>query len=485
MASYKPTIGLEIHAELKTARKMFCNCKNDLEEKRPNVNVCPVCLGHPGALPTLNQEAIFFVAKVGYALGGKIEKNTKFDRKNYFYPDLPKGYQISQFDKPIVVGGSLRGVKITRVHLEEDTGRLLHQLPGEGKARDGSSYVDFNRGGVPLMELVTEPEIHSAEDAMEFARELQLLLRYLEVSDADMEKGQMRVEANLSLSSDDTLGTKVEVKNINSFRAVRDAILYEIERQTEVLDRGGRVIQETRGWDENKKITFSQRTKEDAHDYRYFPEPDLPPVEFSDEELAEIKRSVPELPEDKRVRFQKEYSIPQGQVLEVLIEDRYMASYFEASVSELLTEIQDGNTPNNIQLVLNYLTSDVRGLLKERGEDIRSFRVTPENFADLIVLLIHNEISSRIAKDILRKMDETKLDPRAILEKENLTQINDTASLITTVKKVIVENGKAVEDYKNGNENTIKFFIGQAMKELRGRGNLAELQKLFEEYLPK
>ena len=484
MRAYKPTIGLEIHAELNTPQKMFCSCANDPDEKEPNKNICPVCAGHPGAIPTINREAVLAVAKLGLAVGGKVLERTKFDRKNYFYPDLPKGYQISQYDEPIVLGGMLKGVRLTRVHLEEDTGKLLHQLPGETRGTD-ATYVDLNRAGVPLMELVTEPDIHDADTALEFARELQLLLRYLGISDADMEKGHMRVEANLSVSTDDTLGTKVEVKNINSFRAVRDAIAYEIERQTELLERGERVLQETRGWDEKKGVTFSQRTKEEAHDYRYFPEPDLPPIELKKEELRDIERSIPELPEAKRIRFASEYKIPTGHALEVLIEDRHMAAFFEDSVSELLTEDIGEESAAYTQLLLNYLTSDARGIVKANGGDIRSFKVTPENFADLIVLVGKGEISSRTAKDVLKKMAETGLDPREIVKNENLLQISDTEELKRTVIAVIGASPKAVADFKKGKESALKFLIGSAMRELRGRGDPAQLQALFEEYLAK
>ena len=271
---YKPTIGLEIHIELKTRTKMFCNCLNDPEEKHPNINICPICMGHPGTLPVINKEAIKKVLMVGQALKGNIPEYSQFDRKNYFYPDLPKGYQISQYKCPLVIGGELNNVKITRIHLEEDTGRLIH----EGNKK---SFVDFNRAGVPLMELVTEPVICSGKEARKFAEELQLILRYLEVSNADMEKGQMRIEVNISLSKNNNLGIKVEIKNLNSFRAVEKAIDYEIKRQTEILEKEEKIVQETRGWNENKGITFSQRKKEESHDYRYFPEPDLPILKIS------------------------------------------------------------------------------------------------------------------------------------------------------------------------------------------------------------
>ena len=296
---YKPTIGLEIHAELKTRTKMFCDSLNDPDEKHPNVNVCPVCLGHPGTLPAANKQAIEHVIKVGLALGGKINPVSKFDRKNYFYPDLPKGYQISQYDEPLVLGGDLLGVRIRRIHLEEDTGRLLHESsPSAGSGRP-ASLVDFNRAGVPLMELVTEPDIKSANEAINFSKELQLIFRYLGVSEANMEKGELRVEANVSLNK----GTKVELKNINSFAAVRGAIAYELKRQSEVLESGGKVEQETRGWDDGKKKTVSQRTKEEAHDYRYFPEPDLPPFETNVFGIENLKISIPELPKEKRTRL--------------------------------------------------------------------------------------------------------------------------------------------------------------------------------------
>ncbi|MEK7554753.1 MAG: Asp-tRNA(Asn)/Glu-tRNA(Gln) amidotransferase subunit GatB, partial [Patescibacteria group bacterium] len=411
---YVPIIGLEIHAELKTKTGMFCGCKNDPDEKHPNVNVCPVCLGLPGALPVPNKKAIEMVLKVGMALKGEIPMISKFDRKNYFYPDLPKGYQISQYDLPFVFGGMLKNVRLRRVHLEEDSGRLLHsssladqdqrglyaeergskdgQRESASRQRVSASFVDFNRSGLPLMELVTEPDIKTSDQAVEFAKELQLILRYLDVSNADMDKGQMRVEANVSLGTivdgELKLGTKVEVKNINSFKAVKDAIEYEIKRQQEVLDDGGAMKQETRGWDDVKRITVSQRAKEDAHDYRYFPEPDIPPLDLSKFDFGALKREIPELPHEKRARFVREFGISPEQV-EVLIFDPAMADFFEAAASELAAEDNE-NLPRERELLVNYLTSDLRGVMAEQGIGFDTLKVTPENFADLIELISHS-----------------------------------------------------------------------------------------------
>jgi len=460
---YKTTIGLEIHAELKTKSKMFCDCKNDPDEKRPNTNVCPVCLAHPGVLPTINKEAVYAVVKLGLALGGQIPTSSKFDRKNYFYPDLPKGYQISQYDEPLVQGGVLNGVRLTRVHLEEDTGRLQH---GSGE----NSLVDFNRAGIPLMELVTEPDIKSADEALAFAKELQLILRYLGVSDADMEKGQMRVEANLSVSKNDKLGTKVELKNINSFAAVKNAVAYEINRQVEVLESGGKVSQETRGWDDAKSKTFSQRSKEEAHDYRYIPEPDLPPLEITADVLARLKVEIPELPGAKRERFVKEYDLNLDQV-GVLVNDRAVAEFYEEAMSE--------KERASAQLVFNYLTSDFIGLLNTGKLKPKESKITPAKFAHLLDLIEEGTLNSRKAKDILKEMWETGLDPHEI--QEEVSQITDTSALKEVVLKIIETNPKAVEDYKKGKENALQFLVGKAMAELKGRGDPELLNDIFVE----
>ncbi|NCP58187.1 Asp-tRNA(Asn)/Glu-tRNA(Gln) amidotransferase subunit GatB [Candidatus Wolfebacteria bacterium] len=478
MTNYSPTIGLEIHIELKTKTKMFCGCLNDADEKHPNINVCPICLAHPGVLPVINKKAVESVLKLGLALNSKIPEISKFDRKNYFYPDLPKGYQISQYDKPLVVGGKLNGVKITRIHLEEDTGRLTHSH----RQKSSYSLVDFNRAGIPLMELVTEPDIKSGEEAVKFAKELQLILRYLEISDADMEKGQMRVEVNISISdkrqgtSDKELGTKVEIKNLNSFRAVEESIDYEIKRQPEILDKGEEIKQETRGWDDIKKRTVSQRLKEESHDYRYFPEPDLPPLDLTKFNLEELKVSIPELPAQKRARFIKEYGLLANQT-EILIEDRGLAQYFEESASELRTKLP---IPD-YQLLFNYFSSDTRGLMNEQKITVRELNITPENFADLIVLLSKGEISSRSAKDILKEMFLTGLDPRQIIRDNGLTKLSDNAIIEQIVGETIKENPKAVEDYKKGKENALQFLIGQAMAKSKGRGNPEIFRKLFKD----
>lgn len=475
---YKPTIGLEVHAELKTATKMFCGCLNNPDEDRPNTNVCPVCLGHPGVLPTINKKAIELMIKVGVALGAKINPTFKFDRKNYFYPDLPKGYQLSQYDMPIVGPGILEGVRINRVHLEEDAGKLVHAPDGK------SSLVDFNRGGVPLMELVTEPDIHSAKEAVAFAKELQLLLKYLNVSDADLDRGLMRADANVSVSANDQLGTKVEIKNLNSFSSIESAINYEIKRQTEALEAGTPLHQETRGWDEVRQATKSQRSKEHAHDYRYFPEPDLPPLTADAFDLKAIRASLPELPVQRRERFQKEYNLDSVQA-RVLVDDKSAAEFFEQAVSELAEEEGGTVSAEKVKLIFNYLTSDMWGMMKELAIDFKSVNITPENFADLIEMIAHKMISSRTAKDMLRKMQETALDPRVIVQQEGLHQVSGEGELQTIVEKIISEHPAAVADYKKGKTAAVQFFVGKAMGALKGRGNPEILRKLFEETLKK
>ena len=480
---YQPTIGLEIHVELKTKTKMFCGCLNDFNEKHPNINICPICLAHPGALPTINKKAVESVLKLGLALNSEIPETSKFDRKNYFYPDLPKGYQISQYDKPLTIGGELNGVKITRIHLEEDTARLVHSTQNSKLKTQNYSLVDFNRAGIPLMELVTEPDIKSGEEAVAFAKELQLILRYLEISDADMEKGQMRVEANISVSKNSEMGTKVEVKNLNSFRTVQDAVDYEIKRQEEILEKEKKVIHETRGWDEFEKKTEHQRLKEESHDYRYFPEPDLPPLDISkyqDFDIEKLKISIPELPAQKRSRFAEEYGLLSNQ-MEILIEDRGLAKYFEESASELKSELPT----TNYQLLFNYLSSDLKGLINEQKITIKESNITPENFADLMVLIIKNEISSRSAKDILKEMFLTGLDPRRIIEEKGLKQVSDEKVIKKTIQEVVNENPKALEDYKKGKETALQFLIGKAMAKLKGQANPDILRRLFSDYLSK
>jgi aspartyl-tRNA(Asn)/glutamyl-tRNA(Gln) amidotransferase subunit B len=460
---YIPTIGLEIHAELKTRTKMFCGCVNDPDEKEPNINVCPICMGHPGTLPVINEEAVKQVLKVGVALKGKLADFTEFDRKNYFYPDIPKGYQISQYKHPLVSGGMLKGVAITRVHIEEDTGTSTH---------DGGDYslIDYNRAGVPLMELVTEPVIHSAKEAAGFAREFQLTLRYLGASGANMEKGEMRVEANVSVKrsdlksgerSDLKLGTKVEVKNLNSFRAVERAIGYEIERQGALLEGGGRIVQETRGWDESKQKTFSQRQKEESHDYRYFPEPDLPKLQLGEIEWAKeelIQKKLPELPEAKRERYAKNFGIKKEDI-EMYVTDLSLGKFFE-EVAEYFA-----GDKKAIVLASNYTTSDLAGI---RKTGVSLDKLTPESFASLIKMIGKGELSSRGAKDTLAKLVESGGDANEIARALGVIQTCDEGLIKIAVEKIIAENPKAVADYKSGKTTAMQFLIGQVMKETKG-----------------
>lgn len=469
--SYRATIGLEIHAELATQTKMFCACKNDPEESRPNANVCPVCMAHPGTLPVANREAVRQVLRVGSALGSTLADFTEFDRKSYFYPDIPKGYQISQYEHPLVAGGSLAGVAITRVHLEEDTARSSHT------ASEGVSLVDFNRAGVPLMELVTEPVIHDAETAGAFARELQLLLRTLGASHANLEKGEMRVEANISISKDENFGTKVEVKNLNSFRSVERAIAYEIERQAKVLDEGGSVLQETRGWDEGGQKTFSQRLKEGSADYRYFPEPDLPKLilseipEFTPEAIA---ASLPELPWERRARYA---ALGLKEADAVFLASTPARGAFFDGVSALLE-----NDAALIVSAANYLISDVAGwYAKNEKEEYEG--LAPEHYAALIRLTAKGDLSSRGAKDVLAIMLEEGGEPGAIAKEKGLVQVSDEGALRAAVQAVIKEHEGVAAEYRAGKEASLQFLVGMSMKAMKGAGNPAVLKALLIEEL--
>lgn len=462
---YKPTIGIEVHAELLTKTKMFCACKNDTNEKRPNVNICPICLGHPGTLPVINKEAVKNVLKIGIAVNGKLANGSEFDRKNYFYPDIPKGYQISQYKHPLVSGGELAGVKLTRIHLEEDTAKSSHDATGY-------SIVDFNRAGVPLLELVTEPVIHSAKEVAEFGESLQKLLQYLGVSLANMEKGEMRLEANVSVSKNDDLGTKVEIKNLNSFRSAERAVDYEIKRQTKLLKYGEKIEQETRGWNERKQETFSQRSKEDSHDYRYFPDPDLPKLkldiveEFNRETL---KFANKETPEEKRKRFKESYGIKDSDI-NFYISNINLSTLFEKAAIFL-------NDKKEIQLLSNYIVSDIASL-ENCGLSINS-----KHLAELIKMVTLGSISSRGAKDILLKMAEKDEDPKHIAEKYDLFQKNDQSELVKIANQIITEHPEVIVDYKNGKVTALQFLIGQGMKASRGSANPQTLRAILENIL--
>ncbi|MBI4134750.1 MAG: Asp-tRNA(Asn)/Glu-tRNA(Gln) amidotransferase subunit GatB [Candidatus Sungbacteria bacterium] len=504
---YEPVIGLEVHTELKTRTKMFCDSLNDPDEKHPNVNICPICLGHPGTLPTINKTAVEKVILVGMALSAEIPEFSQFDRKNYFYPDLPKGYQISQYQHPFVKGGYLefttssgvRHIRITRVHLEEDTGRLIHvsrTMNSESRDKDSSfkvqdvSLVDFNRSGVPLMELVTEPDMRSSEEARRFAEELQLIIRYVGASDADMEKGQMRVEANVSLRLKGTkeLGTKVELKNINSFKFVEKAIEYEIKRQTEVLARGERVVQETRGWDDTRGVTVSQRLKEGATDYRYFPEPDLPPLVLDQAWIREIRAKLPELPKEKRARFAAEYGLDEKTV-ELFVRDAALSGYFESVISELevwiTSKVGSVDRPRAIKLVANYLTVDFQKLLNETLSPVKDVLVTPENFAELITYVYEGSVSSTAAKETLTEMFKTGKEPDVVIQERGLAQESSREALGDVIRRVIQENSAIVESVKQGKGSALQALVGAAMKASGGKGNPMVLREMLEEALGK
>lgn len=468
---YVPTIGLEIHAELKTQTKMFCSSKNDANEKRPNINICPVCLAHPGTLPVINKGAVKHVLRVGLALGGKLADYTEFDRKNYFYPDLPKGYQLSQYEYPLVSGGELEGVVITRVHLEEDTASSLHDEVS------GVTTIDYNRAGLPLMELVTEPVITSAEQAGAFARELQLLLRYLGASEANMEKGEMRVEANISMGKKGEMGTKVEIKNLNSFNAMERAVRYEIARQSKLLEEGKVVAQETRGWDEAKQATFAQRVKEGSADYRYFPDPDLPSLrlsEVTDFRAVALSSSLPELPKERRDRYTKIGLKEQDS--RILTSEPVLSEFFDAVIGFL-------GESGAAQLTANYIANDLVNLTRDADkrdtEYLDKIDMNPANFAKVMSMVTARRISSRVAKDLLAEIYRNDVDPEAIALERGLLIQSDSDALANLVDQIIADNVAAVSEYKNGKSSALEFLIGQAMKTTRGSADPATLRECF------
>lgn len=447
------TVGLEIHAELSTKTKMFCRCANNPHDAIENSNICPVCTAQPGSLPVANIEAIKSVLKVGKAVHGTPADYTEFDRKNYFYPDLPKGYQISQYEFPLVSGGSLLDVGITRIHLEEDTARSQHDEVS------GSTIVDFNRAGVPLMELVTEPDIHSSEHAGSFARELQLLLRYLGVSEANMEKGEMRVEANISVSGSESLGTKVEVKNLNSFRSVERAIEFEFKRQEEILNGGGVVIQETRGWDEARQITYSQRIKEGSADYRYFPEPDLPKMFVSKEELI-ISEDETETPENNRKWLVKIGIAPKD--AETIARNMVLLKYFKDVVGNRSGECEFVKTAGNY--IVGDLVSNIRDISTRDSKNQEELLPNPRYFEQLIDMILSDQLSSRGAKETLAVLIMEENPPKQIAEKRGFLQIRDESAIISVVKEAISSNPDVVASYKAGKEKSLQFLVGQVMK---------------------
>ncbi len=472
---YETIIGLEVHAQLTTRSKMYCGCSTDYVDAPPNTHVCPVCLGMPGVLPVINRRAIEYNIMTGLALHCEIPENTKFDRKNYPYPDLMKGYQISQYDMPLCVSGWLeidtedggrKRIGITRVHQEEDVAKMVHRTDPSGESY---SLVDVNRAGVPLMEIVSEPDIRSPEEARQYLMKLRSILRYLGVSTADMEKGSFRCDANISVrpKGSDMWPPKVEVKNMNSFRAVFRALSYEEQRQRETLDKGGRVVQETRGWVEEKGITVSQRSKEEAHDYRYFPEPDLPPMVVGREWVEELRERLPELPDARRERFMEQYALS-GYDADLLTFSREMADYFERTVALVS---KNGDSAKKAKTVANWLLGEMTRMLNVTGTDVAETKVQPEHLVELIGLVESGTLSINMAKSVFEEMFNTGKRATVVVEEKGLVQISDTSELENTVAKVLADNPGAVEDYHSGKEQALKFLMGQVMRATKGQAN--------------
>ncbi len=467
---YEIVIGLEVHSQLLTTSKMFCQCPADYANATPNSHCCPICMGYPGVLPVINEQAVDYTIMTALALNCAIPEFSKFDRKNYFYPDLPKGYQISQYDRPLSRDGFMtirhdgqeKRIGITRVHLEEDTGRLLHTTTR------GQSYtlVDLNRAGVPLMEIVSEPDMRSPEEARLYMEKLRAILVYLGVSSGKMEEGALRCDANISVRprGQAEFGVKTEIKNMNSFRSVERALTYEAARQIEELRAGRRIEQETRGWVDDKGITVSQRSKEHAHDYRYFPEPDLPPLVVSREWVERIRMQMPDLPDAKRQRFQERYGLSEREAEQLTVE-RALADYFEAVIAASAAT----DTPVRARNAANWILGELRRLLNTAGLEIAASRVAPQGLAELLDLMDSGKISGKQGKEVLDKAFSSGETPGAVVAREGIAQLSDTSELERVVAEVIAEHPQAVEDYRAGKTASLQFLVGQVMKRTKGR----------------
>ncbi|MCB0307910.1 MAG: Asp-tRNA(Asn)/Glu-tRNA(Gln) amidotransferase subunit GatB [Bdellovibrionales bacterium] len=484
--NYETVIGLEVHAQLKTKTKLFCRCEN-IYGQSPNTLTCPVCLAMPGALPVTNIQAIEFAIKAGFALGCEIQNHSVFSRKNYFYPDLPKGYQISQFDLPLCLNGQLEvtiadqtlNVRIQRIHVEEDAGKLLH---GDNLQNKEGSLVDLNRAGVPLIEIVSHPDMRSAEQAAEYLRQLRSILRYIGVCDGNMEEGSLRCDANISIRKpgEQTLGTKVEVKNMNSFKNVQKAIEYEVERQVQFLESGKTIIQETRLWNPDRNITTSMRSKEEAHDYRYFPDPDLLPLELDTQWIETIKSSLDELPHARLQRFQKDLKLPPYDA-SILTSEKEIADYFEHTLSLY----DESKTPAKAKALSNLIMGDVLRLSNELSTPLHQMKITPVHLCKLMNLIDEGQISGKIAKDILDDMAKTGQNPEEIVKEKGLTQISDQGTLHRCIQEVIENNPKQVSDFRAGKEKILGYLVGQVMKATQGKANPAMVNTMLIEELKK